>query len=71
MKPQEFPEAPDLDKWVHDIRNELNAIAMNAELARMLLEQQGAADAAMKALNVILEKSAACGRILEDMRRPG
>jgi|GEM_PF-5342655 len=71
MKLQEYPGAPGLSKLVHDIRNELNAIVMNAELARLLLQRQEAGDGAMRALDVILDKSSACGRILEEMQEPG
>ena len=70
MKLQEYPEAPSLSKLVHDIRNELNAIVMNAELARMLVQQQGPGEAAVKALEVILDKSSSCDRLLEEMQGP-
>ena len=68
MKPQAYQGAPDLDKLVHDIRNELNAIVMNAELARMLVQEKGAVEATVKALEVIVGKSSSCANLLEKIQ---
>jgi signal transduction histidine kinase len=54
----------------HDIANPLNAIAMNAELVKLLLEREQPARA-REALDRLLEDCARCGRLIQGMQRFG
>ena len=54
----------------HDIANPLNAIAMNAELVKLLLERDQPARA-RDALDRLLEDCARCGRLIQGMQRFG
>jgi signal transduction histidine kinase len=54
----------------HDIANPLNAIAMNAELVKLLLEREQPARA-REALNRLLDDCARCGRLIQGMQRFG
>src|SRR5512141_1366598 len=54
----------------HDIANPLNAIAMNAELVKLLLERDQPARA-REALDRLLEDCARCGRLIQGMQRFG
>jgi signal transduction histidine kinase len=54
----------------HDFANPLNAIAMNAELVKMLLEREQPARA-REALDRLLEDCARCGRLIQGMQRFG
>jgi signal transduction histidine kinase len=71
-----FTESPALDLGAfvrgaaHDIANPLNAIAMNAELAKLLLEREQPARA-REALERLLDDCARCGRLIQGMQRFG
>lgn len=52
------------EKLIHDIRNGLNSIAMNAELAKLLVMQKGSSDMTVKALDTILKQSTLCSELL-------
>lgn len=52
------------EKLIHDIRNGLNSIAMNAELARLLVMQNGSNEMITRALDTILKQSTLCSEIL-------
>jgi len=54
----------------HDIANPLNAMAMNAELTRMLLDR-GDSAAARDALDRLLSDTARCGRLVQSFQRFG
>jgi signal transduction histidine kinase len=54
----------------HDIANPLNAIAMNAELVKLLLEREQPARA-RETLERLLEDCARCGRLIQGMQRFG
>ncbi len=54
----------------HDIANPLNAIAMNAELVKLLLERDQPARA-REALDRLLEDCSRCGRLIQGMQRFG
>lgn len=54
----------------HDIANPLNAIAMNAELARLLLDR-GQSERAREVLDNLLADCARCGRLIQGMQRFG
>jgi signal transduction histidine kinase len=54
----------------HDIANPLNAIAMNAELAKLLLEREQP-QRALEVLDRLLADCARCGRLIQGMQRFG
>ena len=54
----------------HDIANPLNAMAMNAELTKMLLDR-GDTKAAREALERLLSDCARCGRLIQSFQRFG
>ena len=54
----------------HDIANPLNAIAMNAELVKLLLEREQPARA-REVLERLLEDCSRCGRLIQGMQRFG
>jgi signal transduction histidine kinase len=54
----------------HDIANPLNAISMNAELARLLLDRDQPARA-REAIGRLLEDCARCGRFIQGIQRFG
>jgi len=54
----------------HDIANPLNAIAMNAELVKLLLDREQPARA-REVLDRLLEDCARCGRLIQGMQRFG
>ena len=68
------PAALELGEFVrglaHDIANPLNAMAMNAELTRVLLDR-GDAAAAREALDRLLADTARCGRLVQSFQRFG
>jgi signal transduction histidine kinase len=53
-----------LDKLVHDVRNPLNAISVNAELAKLLLDHPGSGEQVRKALDTILQECRKCNDVL-------
>jgi two-component system C4-dicarboxylate transport sensor histidine kinase DctB len=54
----------------HDIANPLNAIAMNGELAKLLLDREQP-QRACEVLDRLLEDCARCGRLIQGMQRFG
>jgi len=58
----------DINSVIHEIRNPLNAIAMNAELARLIIETQGDPIKAMNALDAILRSCNICSERLQDLK---
>src|SRR5579863_7162083 len=55
---------------VHEIANPLNAISMNAELAKLLLQREQTAQA-MEVLGRLLDDCGRCGRVLRGVQRFG
>ena len=68
------PNSLELGEFVrglaHDIANPLNAMAMNAELTRVLLDRGNDA-AAREALQRLLSDCARCGRLVQSFQRFG
>lgn len=52
----------------HELANSLNAVSMNAELAKMLLKR-GQAEQSSDALERLLAECGRCGRVLRDIRK--
>ena len=52
---------------IHDVRNRLNRISMQAELAKMLIETNAASDVTTAALDKILHATDECSQILTDL----
>lgn len=60
MSCREKPVKSEQEKLIHDIRNALNSIAMNAELAKLLVAQKGSNEMVIKTLDTILRQSTLC-----------
>lgn len=56
------------DQLIHDIRNPLNTIAMNAELGKLTLEVNGDKARAIEIFEVILAECKRCGNKLSDLK---
>ncbi len=54
---------------IHDIRNPLNSIAMNAELGKLVLESGGDTTKAVCAFETILEACRTCSEQLVALKR--
>jgi signal transduction histidine kinase len=61
-------EKDHLDRFVHDARGPLNAIAMNAELAQLLSRGGGDPQRLQQALAVIVRECQHCSQILQSFR---
>ncbi len=59
---------PDVSKQIHDIRNPLNVISMNAELAKMLLDQGGDVERIKHCLDKVLNACQQAGGGLDRLR---
>lgn len=57
-----------VDKLVHDVRGALNSISMNAELAKMLSQQQSSQEKIQHCIRVILRECGACNTLMESFR---
>lgn len=53
---------------IHDIRNHLNTISMNAELGKLTAEQQANSEKMVRILNVILNECQQCSHRLTDLK---
>ena len=58
---------PDTNTLIHDVRNRLNRISMQAELAKMLIETNASSDMTTAALDKILHATDECSHILTDL----
>ncbi|MCB1842370.1 MAG: histidine kinase [Halioglobus sp.] len=58
----------ELDTRIHSLRGPLNSIAMNAELAKLLVGSDRQTDDLVQALDTILRQCAACSRELDALR---
>ncbi|MES2625079.1 MAG: histidine kinase [Pseudomonadota bacterium] len=52
------------ERFLHDARGPLNTISVNAELAKLLAQKNGAGDNIVNALNIILSECQRCNQIL-------
>ena len=57
----------ELSEIRHQIRNHVNNITMNAELAKMQLESQGSAENIAKCVERILQQCQNCGDYLNSL----
>lgn len=53
---------------IHDVRNPLNTISMNAELGKLALQTRGDVDKAIQVFDTILRECKACGDKLSDLK---
>lgn len=53
---------------IHDVRNPLNTISMNAELGKLALQTRGDIDKAIQVFETILRECKVCGDKLSDLR---
>lgn len=57
------------DTLIHDIRNPLNGIAMNAELAKLILQNNGDTAKALMALETVLKNCQICSEQLSNLKQ--
>ncbi|MBV2129123.1 histidine kinase dimerization/phospho-acceptor domain-containing protein [Arsukibacterium indicum] len=62
--------AAELAKQVHDIRKPLNRISMQAELIKLVLENNLPPDKAIAAIDKILQSCQDCSQLLENLLNP-
>jgi signal transduction histidine kinase len=60
-------EQPDLNQLVHDARGPLNRISMQAELIKLVFENDMPVDKAIEAANKIIVSCQACSQTLEQL----
>lgn len=53
---------------IHDVRNPLNTISMNAELGKLALQTRGDVDKAIAVFDTILKECRACGEKLSELK---
>lgn len=53
---------------IHDVRNPLNTISMNAELGKLALQTRGDVDKAIQVFDTILRECKVCGDKLADLK---
>lgn len=53
---------------IHDVRNPLNTISMNAELGKLALQTRGDVDKALEVFDTILRECKACGEKLSELK---
>lgn len=56
------------NRFVHDLRNPLNTISMNAELGKLTLERTGDIRKAINIFEIILAECKECSHILETLQ---
>jgi signal transduction histidine kinase len=61
---------PDLNQLVHDARSPLNRISMQAELIKLVLENDMPPEKAIEAANKILVSCQDCSQTLEQLLEP-
>lgn len=59
----------DINTAIHEIRNPLNTIAMNAELAKLIIETQSDPAKAITALDAILRSCSLCSDRLQNLKK--
>ncbi|HTF97542.1 MAG TPA: histidine kinase [Cellvibrio sp.] len=55
----------DNDRLIHDLRNPLNSISINAELGKLTLERTGDIDRAIRIFDTILAECRTCSSKLD------
>lgn len=58
----------DINKLIHDVRNPLNSIAVNAELGKLTLQKTGDINRAIEIFDVILNACRNCSNHLAELR---
>ncbi len=58
----------DINKLIHDVRNPLNSIAVNAELGKLTLQKTGDVTRAIEIFDVILNACRNCSNHLTELR---
>lgn len=53
---------------IHDVRNPLNTISMNAELGKLALQTRGDINKAIEVFDTILRECKICGEKLSDLK---
>jgi signal transduction histidine kinase len=56
------------DKLIHDLRNPLNTISINAELGKLTLERTGDIQKAIAVFDVILVECLRCGELVNELK---
>lgn len=56
------------DRFVHDLRNPLNTISINAELGKLTLERTGDIRKAISIFETILSECQQCSHLLETLQ---
>lgn len=56
------------DRFVHDLRNPLNTISINAELGKLTLERTGDVRKAISIFETILAECQQCSHLLETLQ---
>ncbi len=56
------------NQFIHDLRNPLNTISINAELGKLTLERTGDVRKAISIFDTILTECHHCGNILDELR---
>lgn len=59
----------DLNKKIHDIRNPLNTISMNAELGKLSLQTAQDIERAIAAFDLIIRECQVCGESLTELKK--
>lgn len=55
-------------QFIHDLRNPLNTISMNAELGKLTLERTGDIRKAIGIFEIIIAESRQCNHVLEGLK---
>lgn len=58
----------DLNRLLHDVRNPLNNISINAELGKLMLERTGDINRAMQIFDIILGECRNCSNKLDALK---
>lgn len=56
------------NRFVHDLRNPLNTISINAELGKLTLERTGDVRKAISIFEIILAECQSCSHILDELK---
>lgn len=56
-------------EMIHDLRNPLNSISMNAELGNLIMDRQGDAKKVQAVFTIILRECKACSQKLDELKR--
>lgn len=59
-----------LSTLIHDLRNPLNTISVNAELARLQLQKSQDPQAVIQCLNKIINECQKCSQVLTEVSHP-